>query len=72
MDFSHILLRIIVLIVSVPFGFIAAVIPAYAAGCIVAAIGLPATIGQYLVGTIVLIAFCSYFQDKISLRKSTA
>lgn len=71
MDFPHILLRIIVLVVSVPFGLISAVIPAYAAGRIIEAIGLPAAIGQYLVGGIVLIAFCGYFQDKISHRRAT-
>ena len=66
MDILHILLRIVVLALSIPFGLVAALIPAYAAGQAVAMIGLPAGIGYYLVGGIVLFVFCAYFQGRIT------
>lgn len=69
MDVLHILLRIIVLIILIPFGVIAAIIPAYAAGCIISYIGLSEAIGQYLVGGIALIFFCGYFQYTLSYNK---
>lgn len=70
MNILHILLRIIVLALSIPFGLIAALIPAYAAGQVVAMVGLPAEIGYYLVGGLVLIIFCAYFQDRITPPKN--
>ncbi|CVK18461.1 hypothetical protein [Sporomusa sphaeroides] len=70
MDILHMLLRIIVLAISIPFGLLAALIPGYAAGQIVAMIGLPAEIGYYLVGGLVLVVFCAYFQDRITPPKN--
>lgn len=70
MDILHILLRIVVLALSIPFGLVAALIPGYAAGCIVAAIGLPAEIGYFLVGGFVLVMFCAYFQGRITPPKN--
>lgn len=70
MDILHMLLRIIVLAISIPFGLIAALIPGYAAGGILAAIGLPAEIGYYLVGGLVLFVFCAYFQGRITPPKN--
>jgi hypothetical protein len=64
------ILRIIVLLLSLPFGWLAAVIPGYTAGQIVAMIGLPSAIGEYLVGGIILVLFCGYFQDRITPPKS--
>lgn len=71
MDILHILLRIVVLVLSIPFGLLAALIPAYAAGQFVAMIGLPPEIGRYLIGGLVLIVFCAYFQDRITPPKNT-
>lgn len=71
-DILHGLLRVIVLAISIPFGVVAAIIPAYTAGRIVTTVGLPEVVGQYLVGGIVLFCFCAYFQDKISHPKTPA
>ncbi|SDD89737.1 hypothetical protein [Sporomusa acidovorans] len=70
MDILHILLRIVVLALSIPFGLVAALIPAYTAGQAVAMIGLPAEIGYYLVGGFVLVIFCAYFQGRITPPKN--
>lgn len=70
MDILHIILRVIVLAISIPFGLLAALIPGYAAGRILAAIGLPAEVGYYLVGGLVLFVFCVYFQDRITPPKN--
>ena len=70
MDILHILLRIVVLALSIPFGLVAALIPGYAAGQIIAMVGLPAEIGYYLIGGFVLVMFCAYFQDRITPPKS--
>jgi hypothetical protein len=63
------ILRIIVLIVSLPFAWLAALIPGYTAGRIVSVVGLPPAIGEYLVGGLVIILFCGYFQDRITPPK---
>ncbi len=70
MDISLALLRVIVLAISIPFGLVAALIPGYAAGNLVAATGLPAEIGYYSVGGLVLIVFCAYFQSHITPPKN--
>lgn len=70
MDILHALLRVIVLAISIPFGLIAALIPGYAAGSLVAAIGLPAEIGYYTIGGLVLVVFCAYFQGRITPPKN--
>lgn len=70
MDILHIVLRIVVLAISIPFGLVAALIPGYAAGCILSAIGLPAEIGYYSIGGLVLILFCLYFQGRITPPKN--
>ena len=70
MDIMHMLLRVIVLALSIPFGLLAALIPGYTAGRILETIGLPAEIGHYLVGGLVLVMFCAYFQGRITPPKN--
>lgn len=63
------ILRAIVLLLSLPFAWMAALIPGYTAGQIMAFAGLPAVIGEYLIGGAVMILFCGYFQDRITPPK---
>lgn len=64
------ILRAIVLILTLPLAWMAALIPSYTAGRIISVIGLPAAIGEYLIGGIVMVLFCGYFQDRITPPKN--
>lgn len=70
MNILLILLRIVVLAISIPFGIIAALIPAYTLGKVVAMVGLPEAVGQYPAGAVVLVGFIMYFQDILTVKTS--
>lgn len=68
MDILRALLRIVVFSLSVPFGLVAALIPAYTAGKLAGIAGIPEAFGQYPVGAVVLFCFVMYFQNAITVK----